>query len=104
MKVHTDESAVPPELRPTLRMVACAFGDELPDSWYYPLMILLAKNLSFRQGAKLFAYMCGVKYSEAYDDILGVDSKHPPPYDPGDLAEVEQRLRRCGYEEWSRLP
>jgi len=104
MKIHTEESAAPPELRATLRMVACAFGDELPDSWYYPLMILLAENLSFRQGAKLFTYMCGVNYSDAYDDFLGVDSKSLPPHASGDIAEVERRLKQCGYEGWLRVP
>ena len=50
MRLRDDIAAAPVELRPAVQMIVGAFGAELPDKHYYPLLVLLARRISFRQG------------------------------------------------------
>src|SRR5215470_13717995 len=98
MRLRTDELNPPPGLAPTLRMVACAFGSELPDGWYYPLLCLLSPNFSFRQGAPFCLSICAAQNTRTLTTICWAQI---PAFfcncDASALAAVEARLRARGY-------
>jgi hypothetical protein len=100
VKVQTDLGAAPEELKPAMAMIVGAFGDELPDKYYYPLLTVLGRQMSFRQSARLAEYLLGIRYATAYDDMLGVAAGDLPGCTEEDVRDVEGKLREHGYELW----
>jgi hypothetical protein len=85
---------------PTLAMLRCALGDEIPEQLYRPLVFLLAQGMSIRGLADFLQSALGVNYYDALQHVNGSLSGGEKALDPKALSEVKSRLFACGYEKW----
>jgi hypothetical protein len=84
---------------PTLAMLRCAMGDDVPEELYRPLVFLLAQGMSMRGLADFLQSALGVDYYEALQQVIFALSGEEV-LDPKALAEAKSRLVACGYEKW----
>jgi hypothetical protein len=91
------QKTIPVHLASTYDLVKCAFPQGIDESSYWPLLSVLAQNMSDRSLAQIVADFTAKDYHQVLNDIYRVSSE------PCSLAILEpllKRLEHCGYEQW----
>ena len=91
---------MPDHLRSTYEMVECAFPEGLPKDAYRSLIAVLVQVMSNRALARFLEHYLDMEYADALYDVyeIGVDGLQPD--EPNWVEEVEQKLKRCGFDDW----
>jgi hypothetical protein len=91
------QQTIAPHLASTYQLIQSAFPQGIDDESYAALLALLGEEMSDRTLAQVVADCTGKEYAVVLNDIYGVANQTVPSMA---LAEVRQRLRLNGYDNW----
>jgi hypothetical protein len=83
----------------TLQLFNCVFPNGLGTEDMYPLMYLLKDDMSFRSVASIVGALINQDYTLLLTSAYHAAGSSYRP-DPAAVAEIRDKLSKCGYDEW----
>lgn len=97
-----NQNQVPDYLQATYELLKCAFPEGITDEEYWPVLSLLHQTMSFWTIADVLSALTQKDRSEVYNDASGFGLDPLP--DAEAVEKVQQKLVRCGYNDWIKSP